>query len=93
VHAENYGHAKTLLRAYACGLRGKNTARAPCVCLAIWQISARRQHVDLQHVRRDVRQAYIQLATRSSQVFIKPAPVAYHRFCTQVNFMLHVLHC
>jgi hypothetical protein len=46
VHAENYGHAKTLLRAFACGLRGKNTARAPCVCLAILPIFARRQHVE-----------------------------------------------
>jgi hypothetical protein len=46
VHAENYGHAKTLLRAFACGLQGKNTARAPCVCLAIWPIFARRQHVE-----------------------------------------------
>jgi hypothetical protein len=46
VHAENYGHAKTLLQAFACGLRGKNTARAPCLCLAIWPIFARRQHVE-----------------------------------------------
>jgi hypothetical protein len=46
VQAENYCHAKTLLRAFACGLRGKNTAGAPCVCLAIWSIVAHRQHIE-----------------------------------------------
>jgi hypothetical protein len=50
VHAENHGHAKTLLRAFACGLRGKNTARAPWVCLAILPFFARRQHVEARTV-------------------------------------------
>jgi hypothetical protein len=88
VHAENYGHAKTLLLAFAYGLRGENTTRAPCVFLAIWPIFARRQHVEARTVecKRTLREV------DNGTFVIIPFVLEFMELGNMVNDLFHT-HC
>jgi hypothetical protein len=73
----------TFRQAFACNLRGKNIAPAPCLCLAIWSIFARRQTVRLD----------VLLNLHVHQIPTWPLHVLYYNTWTKLWLFNKIYHC